>query len=170
MLRALIENVEDWFERRQATQITPARARERAGRGARYLDDVDPDWFWHIDPDMLELGNGHACVLGQLYGSFITGLSRVRLINFSSTPRPERSPVALGFLCLRGVCQALQEQDYEYLNQAWQEEIRSRQEVAARDSARRIRSIEPVYIPADASPFTGGGGWRERRQLLNHPY
>ena len=36
-------------------------------RGARFLDERDPDWYRKIDLDTLNLGSSCACVLGQLH-------------------------------------------------------------------------------------------------------
>lgn len=147
-MRSLPKLLEDWREQRRARHITFAQARQRALRGATYLDEIDPDWFWHVDPDTLELGNGNACVLGHLHGSFLTGLTRLNLVSFNSPARLNLSPVEMGFLCVRGVCEALQEQDYVYLNEAWQELIRQRQEAASVEMRQMIQSIILCHEPA----------------------
>jgi len=116
-----------WRTRRRIASITPAFARQRVRRGATYLDDLDPDWHGRVDPDTLELANGQACVLGQLHGDFRMGLGRAQILNLTSAPRPSLSPVAYGFQCLQRVPDAAQDQDYDLLNQAWQEAIRERQ-------------------------------------------
>lgn len=146
------ERLQDWREARRARHITYEGARLRAGRGAAFLDGIDPVWFWRVDAEVLEMGDGCACVLGQLHGAFLTGLSRAHLLNFTSAPRPGRSPVELGFLSVPRVCEALQEQDYEYLNQAWREEIRSRREAASRRAVRRSREAEPYDGLPEAGP------------------
>ena len=46
--------------------------------GTRYLDTHYPHWEEKIDLDTLDLGDFHACVLGQLHprGHFQTGLNQ----------------------------------------------------------------------------------------------
>lgn len=126
----MIPHVKHWLEEqieaRRAKRITPDDARRRVSRGAKYLDDVAPGWEQLIDPWQLDLAHGNTCVLGQLHGSFALGLGRAGLFSLGSAPRASFSPVDLGFHCVQGVCEALQEQDYEYLNQAWHEEIEKR--------------------------------------------
>jgi len=119
----LQEYIREWIERRRARKITYQQAVIRVGRGAAYLDEVLPGWHRNIDTERLCIGKGTDCVLGQLFGTFLQGLSK-SLIQEESPLR--QAPVQLGFLCIGGVCEALQEQDYEYLNQAWQEELSRR--------------------------------------------
>ena len=129
MMFTLMFNTKDhfreWLERKRARSITYTEARKRAGRGAVYLDRMLPGWYRRIDLDTLCLGDGINCILGQLYGSFLEGLSWSLVLE--STPY-RFAPIRLGFMCVWGVCQALQEQDYEYLNQAWREELQQRAE------------------------------------------
>ena len=129
MLQPLLERVRDLVESYRARRITLDDARERAARGAAYLDEVCPGWYRRIDRDLLDLGNGRACILGQLYGSFVSGLTGCHLINASTAPRVSLSPVHFGFLAVQRVCEALQEQDYENLNQAWLEAVEKRQKL-----------------------------------------
>lgn len=137
ILNRISERVHTWIEAARARKITLTVARERAARGAAYLDEVHRGWYRLIDDATLDMGNGRACVLGQLYGSFATGLRRCQIINPASEPNPFISPVHLGLLAVQRVCEPLQEQDYEYLNQAWREEIRRRRE------ATRMRVLPP---------------------------
>lgn len=118
--------LQDQAEARRARHITLPDARVRASRGARYLDEVAPGWADDVDLWSLDLAHGSTCVLGQLHGSFSMGLGRAGVFSLSSAPRASFSPVDLGFHCIQGVCEALQEQDYEYLNHAWHEEIEKR--------------------------------------------
>ena len=129
LLNAIKERVLDVLEARRARRITLTYARERAARGAAYLDQVMPGWYRRINADQLDMGNGLTCILGQLYGSFAAGLTGCHLINPSTAPRTSISPVFLGLLSVQGVCEALQEQDYENLNQAWLEEVNGRQRI-----------------------------------------
>ncbi len=116
-----------WITGRRARAISYENALGRVRRGAEYLDEVDAGWYRRVDADTLELSNGQSCVLGQLHGEFRMGLSRARLLDFSSAPRANQSPVDFGFQCVGGVDGMLQEQDYVYLNRAWQAVIRERQ-------------------------------------------
>ena len=36
-------------------------------RGAKLLDEIEPDWYEKIDLERLDLGDSCNCVLGQLY-------------------------------------------------------------------------------------------------------
>jgi len=123
----LLERVRDWWQSRQRRQITAERVRERVRRGAAYLDDVDPGWHRHVDPALLELGNGRQCILGQLHGEFRLGLGRSHLITMSSAPRASFSPVSYGFACVEDVPEAWQDRDYELLTEAWWHAVRTRQ-------------------------------------------
>lgn len=115
-----------WIEARRLRQITPEQARRRVARGAAFLDDEHPGWYQRIDPDALELSEGSCCVLGQLHGDFRLGLARASVLDLSSAPRANLSPVDLGFLCVQGVAEPWQAQDYRNLNQAWQDEVARR--------------------------------------------
>ncbi len=42
---------------------------QAAARGARFLDEREPEWFQAIDLKTLYLNNCHESVLGQLFGS-----------------------------------------------------------------------------------------------------
>ncbi len=114
-----------WWKRRD-NSVSWKAARQRAARGAAYLDAVDPGWYRHMDLRRLELADGTACVLGQRYGSFLLGLGRSGLLNLSSAPLHSLSPVDYGFLCVQHVDAEVQARDYALLNQAWREEIRQR--------------------------------------------
>lgn len=114
--------------RRSNEGVSWERACRRAARGAAYLDVVDPGWYRQVDLDQLELADGHLCVLGQRYGAFFLGLTRVGLLNFSSAPLGSLSPVDYGFLCVQGVDEAVQMRDYALLNRAWRREIQQRLE------------------------------------------
>ena len=47
---------------------------ERVAAGAAFLDEQDPDWWRNLDLQSLDLGSCTRCVLGQLSGTFGTGL------------------------------------------------------------------------------------------------
>ncbi|PSQ98506.1 MAG: hypothetical protein BRD48_07000 [Bacteroidetes bacterium QS_9_68_14] len=129
-----------WF--RRAPQVSPERARRRAARGAAYLDDVDPGWHRRLDLGALALEDGAGCVLGQLHGTFRRGLGRARLFCPGSAPRASLSPVAHGFHCVHAGDEETEARDYELLDEAWQEEVRQRQE-----ADRRERPEEPPKAP-----------------------
>ena len=131
------EWIREWVEGRRGRSISALGARGRVARGAAYLDEMDPGWAERIDVWSLDLAHGNTCILGQLHGSFPLGLGRAGLFSLSSAPRAGFSPVDLGFHCVQGVCEALQEQDYEYLNEAWHAEIEAR--VERMRSSRELR-------------------------------
>lgn len=115
-----------WLVRHKKMQASPDVASERAARGATYLDDVDPDWYIRIDPELLSLADGGCCVLGQLHGTFLQGLSRAGLFNMSSAPRASLSPVDYGFMCSQTGDDASETREYGNLNRAWRFELRRR--------------------------------------------
>lgn len=123
----LRERFRAWLAHRRAQRITFTSALERAGRGARYLDEVDPGWYERVDVQAMELAHASCCVLGQLHGDFRRGLSRAHLLSMGSAPRASLSPVDMGFLCVQHVSPALQEEDYRHLDRAWQQEVQCRQ-------------------------------------------
>ncbi|QXD15591.1 hypothetical protein GQ464_001210 [Rhodocaloribacter litoris] len=124
----MIDRLRNWRERRLVRRVTPAAARERAARGAAYLDAVDPGWYRRLEPDTLALADGSCCVLGQLHGEFRRGLVRAGLLDLSSAPRANLSPVRFGFHCVPFGDEALRARDYAYLDRAWREEIRRRRQ------------------------------------------
>lgn len=127
-MAGLRERFWQWLGRGLGRPISYEYACERAARGAAYLDDVNPGWHEQLDPDLLQLASGRACVLGQLHGDFRLGLGRASLFNMGTAPRASLSPVHFGFMCVQGVSDELADQDYVYLNRAWREEIRRRQD------------------------------------------
>lgn len=42
--------------------------------GARLLDNTRNDWYLTIDTKKLDLADCNRCILGQIFGSFVTGL------------------------------------------------------------------------------------------------
>ena len=132
MLRALRQRVADRRHARRLAAITLGAARERAARGADFLDDANPGWAAHVDPDRLELSDGRSCVLGQLHGGYRLGLGRARILNLSSAPIASLSPVDLGFQAVGDLGEAAEDLDYAFLTRAWRECLRARQLDAAR--------------------------------------
>ena len=126
-----------------------AWARERAARGADYLDTVDPDWSLRIAPETLTLDDGTCCVLGQLHGEFRMGLSRAGLFNMGSAPRSSLSPVAYGFHAVLFGDDELQARDYAFLDAAWRDEIRKRRPPKGADRVRTdTRQVPPDVAAA----------------------
>lgn len=153
----LLDSIREWWQMRRTRRITPEKVRERVDRGATYLDEVDPEWYQRVDAETLELGDGEQCVLGQMHGEFRLGLGRSHLISMSSAPRASLSPVAYGFKCVEGVPDEWQSYDYDLLNAAWTEAVRTRQETdpvlneddlgsSSGDSVPKAR-VEPVPSP-----------------------
>ena len=112
---------------RQLATLTLDAARERARRGAALLDEADPGWAGRVDSGALQLGDGQACVLGQLHGEYRRGLGRARVLDLSSAPGRFVSPVDLGFQAVGTLGEAAEALDYAHLTRAWREEVADRQ-------------------------------------------
>lgn len=52
---------------------------DRAAAGAALLDKQRPGWWLSIDGERLDMGQCNLCVLGQVYGDFIEGFTRLNL-------------------------------------------------------------------------------------------
>lgn len=52
---------------------------DRVGRGATLLDDKNPGWYRKVDRTRLSMGSYLECILGQLYGTFLTGVGELGL-------------------------------------------------------------------------------------------
>lgn len=113
------------LDRRRAA-LTFEAARARAMAGARLLDAQDPGWAARIDPARLELADGRACVLGQLWGEYRSGLGRGRVLDLSSAPTRFVSPVDLGFQAVGDLGEAAEALDYALLTRAWRRLVRER--------------------------------------------
>ena len=131
---------------RRLAAITLDGARARAGRGAALLDDEDPGWAGRVDPDGLALGDGQACVLGQLHGDYRRGLGRARVLDLSSAPGRFVSPVDLGFQAVGDLGDPAEALDYALLTRAWRERLAERRalgdapnERAGRNAAAGVR-------------------------------
>lgn len=125
---------------RLISTVTLDAARQRARRGAAYLDEADSGWHARLNSATLELADGAHCVLGQLHGGFRTGLLRARILDFSSAPIASLSPVDLGFHARRDLGDEIEALDYAFLNRAWREEL----------SRRRMDS--PTRVPRTTAP------------------
>ncbi len=121
---------------RRLAAITLDAARARAGRGAAFLDALDPTWASRVNLRRLELADGASCVLGQLHGDYRLGLGRARVLDLSSAPVASLSPVDLGFQATSEVGDAAEELDYVFLTRAWREQVRTRTDTEASARAR----------------------------------
>lgn len=121
----LHDDLEDGLKKGDSEGITFGRARQRAARGAAYLDEVHPGWFRLVDLDALEMKSDHSSVLGQL-ADMLPGDTARSHPDIYMIPAAGKL-VELGFSCIRGICEVLQEQDFEFLDQAWHDEVSCRQ-------------------------------------------
>ena len=51
------------------------RPTDRVARGVEYLNKYNPDWYKQVHIESLEIQDCLGCVLGQLHGSYMIGLS-----------------------------------------------------------------------------------------------
>ena len=58
-----------------------ASVKDRVAAGATLLDEKRPDWVDRIDLDSLDMASPWCCILGQVYGSFGTGLGHIDIAN-----------------------------------------------------------------------------------------
>ncbi len=107
-----------------ACEVPPAEAVQR---GVALLDEKRPDWWKEVDPDRLSMGSPWSCTLGQLYGSYGTGLKELELLGAFG----RSLGVKYGFY-------AMSFEDYDELTRLWRLEINSR---------LNIKSIEPITVP-----------------------
>lgn len=47
------------------TTISPEELPSCVTEGALFMDAIDPEWFWIVDPETLVMLSGMRCVLGQ---------------------------------------------------------------------------------------------------------
>jgi hypothetical protein len=71
------------------TSKAPASIQDRVRAGAALLDKERPGWRDQISPAELDISCSWRCVLGQLYGSYTTGLDALGL----------ETPSDFGFAC-----------------------------------------------------------------------
>jgi len=50
--------------------MTDLSIEQRVANGATWLDGRTPDWAILINPDALDIGDEHQCVLGQVFGNY----------------------------------------------------------------------------------------------------
>ena len=147
ILRALTSSTSRFADRRRARRlaaITLDGARARAGRGAALLDDQDPGWAARVDPDGLALGDGQACVLGQLHGDYRRGLGRARVLDLTSAPGRFVSPVDLGFQAVGDLGGPAEDLDYALLTRAWRERVAARRALREAPNAAPGRNAAPA--------------------------
>lgn len=108
--------------------------RERVARGVALLDERGPEsWRDKIDPARLNVASGLDCVLGQVFGDYITGRQAMGLtgdewqygFDAASPPRrelPAGNPIAQFEECLAGAVAI--RLDYLDLAREWREELR----------------------------------------------
>lgn len=142
MLQGLLTHYRERRHHQRVRTVTIDAARERAGRGAAYLDAADGGWHTRLNPATLELADGTHCVLGQLHGEFRHGLLRARILDLSSAPLTSLSPVDLGFQARRDLGGEIESLDYAFLNRAWREEIERR-----RSSAETVPAEMAMWAP-----------------------
>mgnify|MGYP004341908697 CR=1 FL=1 len=141
MLRLIRRSLSSRRRRHAIARITPEWAQARASAGASLLDDESPGWALRVNPDSLELGDGQACVLGQLHGDYRRGLFRSRIVSASSAPVRFASPVDLGFQASSEGGSESERLDYAFLTRAWREEIAQRAMAAPLAEAASPRQL-----------------------------
>lgn len=69
------------FLRRRSTRTVDAVDAVYAARvayAAEQLDRLCPGWRRNVDARRLDMSDPHDCVLGQLYGDYVTGVTALR--------------------------------------------------------------------------------------------
>lgn len=89
------------------------------GYGAKFLDTHRPGWAEKVDPEKLEMMSKCHCVLGQLYGYYLTGLNEL------GVERVVEDPYMLGFTLPFDSWDA----QWDWLEKLWVEEIEARRGV-----------------------------------------
>lgn len=90
--------------------------------GAKLLDKVFPDWHLKVDPNKLKIRRCRDCVLGQLYGNFGEGLTRLMNIDDDELVQA----IGYGF-AYDARSDYLEAGEYS-LEEIWIQEIRQRRE------------------------------------------
>ena len=102
-------------------------------RGVRLLDREAPGWEGRVRADMLVMVSQKLCVLGQLYGDYITGLDMLNLLSEPFEDMDFDKIASHGF-CLNPNQYLLQ--SYDDLSRAWRDFIKKRR--------ARIAKAEPT--------------------------
>lgn len=91
----------------------------RARRGAIVLDEQVPGWTNRVDLDRLRMSSVHNCVLGQVFGGYLTGVTALGVsADVVFTDWPNAESVILGFNGAGA--------DFGRLDEAWKELILER--------------------------------------------
>ena len=53
------------------------RVHENVRRGIELLNKEQTGWIWLVQPDFLRMGDSNACVLGQLFGDYQSGVEEL---------------------------------------------------------------------------------------------
>ena len=101
--------------------------KERVQAGAKLLDEQHPGWHNKIDIATLNIGSCFRCILGQLYGEFSEGASKLCLYHSEQF----------------GFCLSSNEPPYRYksLRERWVEEIRERREKDSQEDRDFLREV-----------------------------
>ncbi len=93
----------------------------RVEAGAAFLDDTVPGWAGRINRAELWMGSCRECVLGQLFGGFVTGSQMLELkgaqelwMGFNLADMDEQAPATYSHDL------------WKYLNDCWVEQITHR--------------------------------------------
>lgn len=115
--------------------FTVSELQSLVARGAAFLDDAEPDWFYKVFLDDLDMGRCAQCILGQIYGDFAHGMvrlgigaARVHMFGFDLPP----DSVALDKVGLF--------KTYDQLAALWVLEIETRLQAQARATHRHRSS------------------------------
>lgn len=60
--------------------LDPLSPDATAARGAAWLDERVPGWADHINLDNFTIASCQKCVLGQLFGNYVDGVSELRIV------------------------------------------------------------------------------------------
>jgi hypothetical protein len=65
-------------DQRQTRDVSE-RIISQSHQGSVLLDQVHPGWEFKVNLNLLEMSSAKCCVLGQLFGDFLTGAKTLRL-------------------------------------------------------------------------------------------
>lgn len=110
------------------------KCHEAVIRGAELLDDITPDWYKRIDTEELEISACYACVLGQVYGSYLSGIDSVfgltlTIGRFDENDEGLNVAIQHGFEAPSAATENYSrrsETEYNILNHHWQKQIEKR--------------------------------------------
>lgn len=99
------------------------RVKERVNAGVQLLDEHCPGWHEHINPDILCIWSIKFCVLGQIFGSYGRGVSRLQLMR----------PQSYGFHIIQNEHSPGDDvrDELKQLERAWKRHIRQKQALAS---------------------------------------